>query len=310
MNAGGIGDAQQIPLPPGDDEFQDHQHAGQPGPQFNPGQQPFFPWWYGPQQFQQPANMQFMQQQQPVIPTPQPHRVRLVPLWTQKAKMWFSLAESSFETNYVTDSRAKFNLVLAALSEETLDRVKALVEMPEQLADPYGALKLRIVEIYEPDVWQTTAQLLHMRELGDMQPSQLMDSMLALLPAGETTGVLFKTIFLERLPGDMRDHVQASARELDCRELATLADNIWRSRNARKPSMLANLPAHVPHSEEEAEVNAVDSRRGKQPASKQSFKRGDKKKEFMQICWKHQRFGDKAHNCVDSQQCAWKPSLN
>ena len=31
----------------------------------------------------------------------------------------------------------KFNLVLAALSEETLDCVKALVQMPEQLADPY-----------------------------------------------------------------------------------------------------------------------------------------------------------------------------
>ena len=54
-----------------------------------------------------------------------------------EVRTWFLLAESSFQTAYVVDSRMKFNLVLAALSEETLDCVKALVQMPEQLADPY-----------------------------------------------------------------------------------------------------------------------------------------------------------------------------
>ena len=45
----------------------------------------------------------------------------------------------------------KFNLVLAALSEEALDCFKALVEMPKQLADPYQAIRLRLIEVYEPD---------------------------------------------------------------------------------------------------------------------------------------------------------------
>ena len=72
-----------------------------------------------------------------VIQQPQHHRVKLVPLWTQKVRTWFTLAEWSFQTAYVVDSRMKLNLVLAALSEETLDCVKALVQMPEQLADPY-----------------------------------------------------------------------------------------------------------------------------------------------------------------------------
>ena len=60
---------------------------------------------------------------------PQPHGVKLVPLWTQKVRMRFTLAESSFQTAYMVDSRMKFNLVLAALSEEALDCFKALVEM-------------------------------------------------------------------------------------------------------------------------------------------------------------------------------------
>ena len=151
-----------------------------------------------------------IQQQQP-----QPHRVKLVPLWTQKVRTWFTLAESIFHTAYMVDSRMKFNLVLAALSEETLDCVKALVEMPE---------------VYEPDVWAQASRILHMRELGDMQPTQLMDNMLALLPNGKQPEILFKSVFLARLPGDMGDHMQVRAAELECCDWATLADNIWRAR--------------------------------------------------------------------------------
>ena len=73
----------------------------------------------------------------------------------------------------------KFNLVLPALSEETLDRVKAIVERPEHLEGPYECLREHLQEVYEPDDLECTARLCHMRELGDMKPSQLMDSMLA-----------------------------------------------------------------------------------------------------------------------------------
>lgn len=309
MNNRDFNAALHVPLPPGDDDFepghqQGQQQGQQQGPQYGqqqfPGMQPFmFPW----QMYTQPQ----------VNPTPcaQPHRVRLVPLWTQKVKMWFSLAESSFDSNYISDSRMRFNLVLAALSEDTLDRVKALVELPDQLADPYQALKARLIEIYEPDVWESAARLLYMRELGDLQPSQLMDKMLALLPTGEQPGILFKSIFLARLPGDMRDHVQASAEQLDCRALASLADNIWRARNARKPNLMAALPEALAgmslEEEEAAPVTAVNVKRGKQQYSKQGFRR---KKDFVQVCWKHQKFGEKATSCVDSQLCTWKAPLN
>ena len=87
-------------------------------------------------------------------------RVKLVPLLTQKVRTWFTLAELSFQTAYVVDSRMKFNLVLAALSEETLDCVKALVEMPE---------------VYEPDVWAQASRILHILKCteGDIRISIL-----------------------------------------------------------------------------------------------------------------------------------------
>ena len=121
MDARDFNAALHAELPPGNADFE--APPGQQQQQQFPGQQPFFFPWHGG----------FLWQQQHVIQQllPQPHRVKLVPLWTQKVRMWFTLAESSFQTAYMVDSRMKFNLVLAALSEETLDHVKALMEMSE-----------------------------------------------------------------------------------------------------------------------------------------------------------------------------------
>ncbi len=50
---------------------------------------------------------------------------------------------------------------------------------------PYQALKQRLLKVFQPDQWEAVHSLLHYRELGDLKPSQLMDAMLAALPAGE-----------------------------------------------------------------------------------------------------------------------------
>lgn len=101
----------------------------------------------------------FFQQQQQQQQLPQPHRVKLNSLWTGKVKTWFTLAESTFAQYYVTDSLMRFNLVLPALSEDTLDRVRGIVDKPGLLADPYGSLKARLLEIYQADKWENAARL-------------------------------------------------------------------------------------------------------------------------------------------------------
>jgi hypothetical protein len=291
------GDHLHVPLPPGDDDFEEQANHG---PQWN------IPPWFQP----------FVPQQQHV-PQPQPHRVSLKPLWTHNTRTWFSLAEATFDQYHIATSRMRFNLVLPALSEDTLERVKAIVNMPEQQADPYVALRTRLFEIYEPDEWECAARLLHMRELGDMKPSQLMDAMLALLPDDEVPGVLFKSVFLARLPSDMRDHVQAHARRLPPQELAHLADTIWQSRNANKANMLASLravppptPAEDPAEDLEETVAALNINRRQQPAKK-PFKRpqargGEQKGRKCQlVCWKHLQFGKEAHSCADVANCSY-----
>ena len=116
MDAGDINAALHAELPPGDDNFE--APPGQQQQKQFPGQQPFF--------FPRHGGFPWQQQHMIQQPQPQPHGVKLVPLLTQKVRTWFTLAELSFQTAYVVDSRMKFNLVLAALSEEALDLVKAL----------------------------------------------------------------------------------------------------------------------------------------------------------------------------------------
>jgi hypothetical protein len=208
--------------------------------------------------------------------------------------------------------------VLPALSEETLDRVKAVVDMPDQHVDPYAALKTRLCEIFQPDVWASVSQLTHMRELGDLKPSQLMDSMLALLPATEQPGFIFKSLFLDRLPGDMRDHVQAHAERLTPQELAALADNIWQSRNAKRSGMLAALgtsapptPAAEPSEEVEEMVAALNIGKKQQPTAKKTSKRPQARKGGQRggksklVCWNHLKYGKDAWSCADVENCCF-----
>lgn len=296
--------------PPGDDDYVPHVQQPQYVPHFaqQPGigdqQQQQMPWPFPPQfipYFLPPQQQQHVPAAGP--PQPQPHRVKLGPFWPNKARTWFTLAESTFQQYYVVESRMRFNLVLPSLSEEMLDRVRAVVDYPDQLADPYAALRGRLLEVFEPDIWENYSRILHFREIGDQKPSQVMDGMLALLPPGDEAGGLFKAIFLARLPSDMRDHVQQRAQELTCQQLAAAADHIWQSRNAKRGGFLAAVPT------QEKEVDNLADTLAAVGLKKKFFKQPKKKGKDISdptLCWKHARFGQKAHECADKASCTWQ----
>ncbi len=152
-----------------------------------------------------------------MMPQPQPHKVKLPLFWTLKPRIWFSHAEAVFSMFYVAEERTRFNLVLPCLSEEILTRVAAVVESLDQLQLLYQALKQWLLEVFQPDWWESVHSLLHQRELGDLKLSQLMVAMLALLPAEEQPGLLFKGLWLERMLEVVCSHVQGTARLQDCR---------------------------------------------------------------------------------------------
>jgi len=296
-------------VPPGGDQQQQQQHIPPPYQFFQQHQQMFQHWWMVPPP---PAPQPQAQQQA------EPHKVKLTAFWTHNPQIWFSHAEALFGTYRVMEERAKFNLVLPTLSEETLIRVAAIVTAPHLLAAPYTALRARLLEVYMPDVWDLTTRLLHYRELGDMLPSQLMDEMLAILPEGEVPGLLFKTIFLNRLPADVRAHVQRAARLQPCRELAAAADEIWRARNQPKPAKVAALPP-VQADDLVETVAAMALGNGKTGGNNSS--RGPRRggsgrgrgrgsggrqsgQKVAYLCFRHAKFGDAAWECEDPGRCS------
>jgi len=321
-------DGQHVPLP----EDQEQQ-GGDAGPALNPDAPPYV---QGPPPAEfWTALIQQLTQQQQQQPRdrqlPRPEKVRLPPLHVSRPKTWFTLAESNFEQQNVTDSRSKFNLILLALNDEQVRRVAAITEAPERFVDPYLALKTRLLEIYQPSKWADVHSILTFKELGSMQPSQLMDELLALHPNNEEPGTLFKGVFLSRLPQDMRDHVQSRADELTCQELARWADHLYDSRNASQAKMLAALPLppapDVPVDNSVQQLtDTVAAMQFRQPKSRGAARgrgsaggarqrggnqrggqpRGDNKPP-PGLCYTHFKFGSDAYGCKDPQNCMLSP---
>ena len=124
-----------------------------------------------------------------------------------------------------------------------------LIEKPPGTAK-YARIKARLLHLFTLSKAQGTNQLLKLQGLGDNTPSELMDVMLALL-GDHNPCFLFKQIFMQQLPPEIRRHLIRANIE-DCRELATAADQLYNpsgfSSNAirtnveRKPKITASKP--------------------------------------------------------------------
>ena len=133
--------------------------------------------------------------------------------------------------------------------------------------------------------------------LGDEKPSVLMDKMLSIL-GGHDPCFLFKRLFLQRLPADMRAPLLHSG-EVDMRKLAEQADLLWQ---ARSPNLAAGTNAQVSL----AEANKISKPR----ASGNAFKTWRENWQQTQggPCAYHSYYGAQAKQCT--LPCSWKPSGN
>ena len=147
----------------------------------------------------------------------------------------------------------------------------------------YDDLKVRLTGAFSLSDPEKADRLLDMTRLGDQTPSQLVDRMLMLVPAGQNPGFLVRQLFMRQLPADVRAHLAQSSKTGTTpealRELALEADRYFTSLGTRVTSVSKT-------SQEVADVNATSNRR--------------------RLCFFHARFGAKALKC--SPPCDWKPS--
>jgi len=231
------------------------------------------------------------------------------------------LAESTFNRNSVTDSRLKFDLTLSALSDEILEQVGGVLRSVGQLRDPYRALKDKLTSTFAPHKLDQVNSLIFGPELGGRRPSQLMETMLAQLPEGEMEdSLLFKGLFINRLPADLREQVSVFFELETSRNLAKLADSFWIARNSKRSR---GTVAAVQEAEAIGQLEETGSAEDDQPvAAVRHFKKKPPVKKFQEkrkqqpvntgnsrassqvtVCSRHRKFGGDAWKCDDPSAC-------
>jgi len=300
--------------PPGVDDYapEDNMHfEREVPPRRRPLQQPNFEW-RPPQQQQYyaPPQQMFQPPQQMYQP---PQKITLTSFWVRDPQAWFRLAEGNFQRSHVTDSNHKFDAVLNALNEDTVENIRDILQAAHTMADPYAELKAELIRQFAPNMVQQLNGIVFCPELGGQAPSQLMRTMLALLPVGETAGLLFKYMFVLRLPADMREVVVKKIDRLDAKELAAYADTRWYVRNAKPPTK--GHVAVVEAVEQTAVGDLTDAvaaistgernQRGGQGG--RGGRGGQQGKKY--VCFKHCKYGSRAYRCDDPKQCKFKGNV-
>lgn len=128
-------------------------------------------------------------------------------------------------------------------------------------------MKDRLLASFTLSAYQRAQRLLRVSPLGDRTPSALMDEMRGLL-GGHEPCFLFKTIFVDQLPEDVRPALVSILDTTSPRDLALLADKMV---SALRPS-----------------VNVISSKRSGS---------GNRSSSRDKLCRFHKRWGAKAFRC-------------
>ena len=102
--------------------------------------------------------------------------------WTSQPQVWFQQAEAQFTILSITVDNTKYAYVVAALDQDTASRLLDLLSNPP-VESRYNTIKARLIQTFSSSRRVRPNRLLQMEELGDRQPSALMDEMLSLLDA-------------------------------------------------------------------------------------------------------------------------------
>ena len=227
--------------------------------------------------------------------------LKLPTFWAHQPRVSFAQAEAQFTLCAITVDSTKYSYLIAALPKDVATRA---LDSIESMADSYSTekykgLKGRLLGTFTPSDYERAGMLINGLDLGDDKPSALMDRMLALLGDHEPC-LLFKRLFLQRLPAEVRAPLLQSS-EKNMRKLAEQADLTWQGLKGAQ-NLLTNAVSEL----EETEVNRVV--RGKSnPRTKDNPRAKDNpfqawKEKWHQVpggpCAYHSYYGTKARSCI------------
>ena len=106
--------------------------------------------------------------------------LKLPLFWTSCPSAWFAQIEAQFSIRKITADDTKYYYVVSALDSDTATRAQSLlVSSPTE--NKYQATKDFLISAFDLSKYERASALFAMPGLGDSKPSELMDSMLALM---------------------------------------------------------------------------------------------------------------------------------
>ena len=246
----------------------------------------------------------------PVYRAPQQHvvpNVVLPPFKVSRPAAWFSQCADLFRMRGVHDQRDMFALCYNVLGDKQQAQVDDIAEALPRPVDAFCRLRDRIVASHSLDVGQRVTQLLEMPALGGQRPSALLAQMRQLCPPGEEQGQIFRQLFLQRLPTQVRLQL-AEDRHSPVQALAARADTLMAHHSY-------GAVAAVDSTQEDPLVAAVRDGGRPDAGKKKQWGEGGRggraaggKQEpwhILGICKRHYDFGKECYKCVDPSTCKW-----
>ena len=199
-----------------------------------------------------------------------------------KPALWKSMFESFLFLQQGTEptEETKYHLCLATLPVDVLNRIDSFLISPPT-TNQYTALTELLLKLYQPSEHQNSKSLLLLPMLGDQKPSDFLNTMIALVIPGMVETMLFRTLYITKLPPYLQEHLKWVGEAVPIRELADTADKFYRVKDPNPPP-----PPPAPL------INAIKPK-PKREARKQSFIADPD----SSLCWYHQKFGAKATKC-------------
>ena len=187
--------------------------------------------------------------------------VKLSPFWPANPAAWFRAAEGSFVLRGIDDELARFYNVLHALPEATVTLVADLVEAEPLPANPYTELRRRLLAAHQLTDLQRVNKIIELSPLAAQKPSELLAEMLRLCPRGQENNVFFNSLFLSKLPREIR--VLLTEADLDNKqELGARADAFAAHHTRMAHDATAAVAAVSLAEPEEPLVAAVKTKQG------------------------------------------------
>jgi len=121
--------------------------------------------------------------------------------------------------------------VIAALPNEiAVELIDFFENVPGE--EQYTSTKMRLLKKFTHTDLEKAELIRSMPGIGDRKPSDLMDSMLAVCPTGQSMSPYFLNEFLRRIPGNIHGHLHTFGNEDPC-SLAQQADLVWSSQSSQ-----------------------------------------------------------------------------